>query len=551
MQTMHYFKKLFSRKKTRVLTLLALFLALLFLYAATRDRGRFISSKELLKLQQNNKIQSITLDSNILYIKTEDAKTYKIYPQAKIIDELLKDHPLHIEHKSNYGEILMLVATLAMLFLIFSINRRVYGKNSSFAPTLTGKSESTETIMAQKTDVRFEDVAGISEVKEELEEIIDFLKNPHIYKKHNIRLPKGALLAGPPGVGKTLIAKAVATEANVPFFYHSGADFVQIYVGAGAKRVKELFDTAKRSSPSIIFIDEIDAIGRRRDGLQNEEREATLNQLLSEMDGFQSDSGVIVIAATNKIEMLDDALLRPGRFDRRIHISLPDINEREKILELYLKDKKHTLKVKELAKETIGFSAATLETLINEAAIHAMRNKKGTISKKEIDAVKDKVIYGKQKIHLLSNQEREIEACYQAAKAVVATWLGVEFEKISISNTHFISQEKQIVSSTEILNKIKVYMSGAVTTKYLYADIFTNASIDLKEAQRLIEQSIHDHIISIEHGSTITQIFEKMQNETASIVKNTKHIIQKVQEQLLKEEVLSCSEIKRAVEEYL
>ena len=252
-------------------------------------------------------------------------------------------------------------------------------------------------IEPQKSDVTFADVAGISEVKEELVEIVDFLKNPQKYKEFGIKLPKGVLLVGPPGVGKTLIAKAVAGEAGVPFFYQSGATFVQMFVGVGAKRVKSLFNKAKQNAPSIIFIDEIDAIGKVRGALRNDEREATLNQLLTEMDGFEKSEGVIVIAATNKVELLDDALLRAGRFDRRVYVELPGLDDREGILKIYLKNKPFKGDVREIAKMTVGFSGAALASLVNEASIYALNSNKKSIGIEDFLAVKDKVLAGKKR----------------------------------------------------------------------------------------------------------------------------------------------------------
>jgi len=233
--------------------------------------------------------------------------------------------------------------------------------------------QQNETIQAAKSNIKFKDVAGIEDVKAELEEVVDFLNNPKKYSKYNVSLPKGVLLVGPPGVGKTLIARAVAGEANVPFFYQSGASFVHIYVGMGAKRVKELFNQAKAKAPSIIFIDEIDAVGKSRGMGSNDEREATLNELLTQMDGFSGNTGVMVIAATNKIEVLDEALLRAGRFDRRVFLTLPSKEDRFKILELYLKGKKTNFDVEKLALDTSGFSSAALSTLVNEALLNMIK----------------------------------------------------------------------------------------------------------------------------------------------------------------------------------
>ena len=253
-------------------------------------------------------------------------------------------------------------------------------------------------VQAVTSNITFKDVAGIKEIKEELEEVVDFLNNPSKYLQFGIKLPKGVLLVGPPGVGKTLIARAVAGEADVPFFYQSGASFVHIYVGMGAKKVRELFAKAKQSAPAIIFIDEIDAVGKARSGKSNDERESTLNELLTQMDGFDGDNGVIVIAATNKIEVLDDALLRAGRFDRRVHVGLPNIDDRKKILELYLNNRNHEINIERLVNETAGFSSAALATLINEALLNMIKNDKKILDNDDILIAKNKLEFGKKQI---------------------------------------------------------------------------------------------------------------------------------------------------------
>jgi len=257
--------------------------------------------------------------------------------------------------------------------------------------TQKSQEELESNIKPISSNITFKDVAGIKEIKEELEEIVDFLNNPTKYNKFGVKLPKGVLLVGAPGVGKTLIARAVAGEAKVPFFYQSGSSFVHIYVGMGAKKVRELFIQAKLNAPSIIFIDEIDAVGKVRSGHSNDEREATLNELLTQMDGFDGESGVIVIAATNKIEVLDDALLRAGRFDRRLYIGLPNIEDRKQILKLYLKDKNSKLNIEKLANETVGFSSAALSTLVNEALLNMIKNNRKVLNYSDIEVAKNKL----------------------------------------------------------------------------------------------------------------------------------------------------------------
>ncbi len=391
--------------------------------------------------------------------------------------------------------LLIILAAFGFLYRLMQQNRLQQLKHIR-AASKAGDEPKDEPVQALTSNVTFEDVAGIKDVKEELEEIIDFLKEPQKYRDLDIRLPKGVLLVGPPGVGKTLISKAVAGEANVPFFYQSGASFVHIYVGMGAKRVSELFKKAKQMAPSIIFIDEIDAVGKSRGEFRNDEREATLNQLLTEMDGFEDSSGVIVIGATNKIDMLDEALLRAGRFDRRIHISLPDLEDRSKTLELYLAHKPNEVNIEQVARMTVGFNSAALDTLTNEAAIFAMREGRTIVETSDFEAVKEKVLLGKRKILSFTEEEREIQAVYQGAKAVIATWLDVEFEKIGIVNTRLLTQEHEILSKSQLLSRIKVYLAGSIATKMHYNEQFTNAASDIAQAKEIVAKVIYEYVMS-------------------------------------------------------
>ena len=345
----------------------------------------------------------------------------------------------------------------------------------------------------------------MGEVKEELEEIIEFLKEPKKYKELDIRLPKGILLIGPPGVGKTFIAKAVAGEASVPFLYQSGATFVHLYVGTGAASVQDLFAKAKRMAPSIIFIDEIDAVGKRRGELRNDERETTLNQLLTEMDGFEDSSGVIVIGATNNVDVLDDALLRSGRFDRRVYIPLPDLEDRQKTLELYLSKKTHTVDIEQLAISTVGFNNAGLSTITNEAALYAFKNGRDNLNDDDFEAVKDKVLKGKRKIASLTYKEREIEAIYQASKAIVATWYDVEFQKIGIVTTILTQYDNEIISQNQMLNRIKIYLAGFIATKKVYKEQFTNSADDIKIAKHMINDMLDRYSMGNDFSSSQSQ----------------------------------------------
>ncbi|RUM57512.1 MAG: ATP-dependent metallopeptidase FtsH/Yme1/Tma family protein [Nautilia sp.] len=409
-------------------------------------------------------------------------------------------------------------------------------------------------IEPQKSDVTFKDVAGINEVKEELVEIVDFLKNPEKYKKFGIKMPKGVLLVGPPGVGKTLIARAVAGEAGVPFFYQSGAGFVQMFVGVGAKRVKQLFAKAKQNAPAIIFIDEIDAIGKARGALRNDEREATLNQLLTEMDGFEKSEGVIVIAATNKVDLLDDALLRAGRFDRRVYVELPGLEDREEILKIYLKNKPFKGNIRDIAKMSVGFSGAALASLVNEASIYALNHGKNEITIEDFLAVKDKVLAGKRKILTYTEDEKKVLSYYQAAKAVTAHWLEVDFEKMSLVKDDFKEVDRELVSKSEIESKIQVYLSGIVCVEDIFKEKYSNASKDIKKAKELAhkmitEYGMGDKIVSNE--MEVSALLEESYQRAKVLYVSQKDVILKVQEKLLENEIITKAEVKEIFNEVL
>jgi ATP-dependent Zn protease len=305
-------------------------------------------------------------------------------------------------------------------------------------------------------------------------------------------------------------------------------------------------------APSIIFIDELDAVGKSRGGMNNDERESTLNQLLTEMDGFEESSGVMVIAATNKIEVLDEALLRAGRFDRRVHISLPDFKERISTLELYLKEKNNTVDVESIAKMTIGFNSAALATLINEAALYALRKDKISIDNSDIEAVKEKVLLGKHKIKTFSVEEQKIQALYQSAKAVTATWLEVEYEKIGLVSSSFIPHHNEILSKTALENELKVLLSGRIMTQEIYGELFTNSKIDIQKAKLLSQQIIEEFAMSDEYFSTHIQVENLLQNATSevkSLLYKLRLAVDEVRSYLLTKESITSIETKRILDD--
>jgi len=367
-----------------------------------------------------------------------------------------------------------------------------------------------------KERITFKDVANLVEAKEELREIVDFLKNPKKFLNMGARIPRGVLLMGPPGTGKTLLARAVAGEAHVPFFHISGSEFVEMFVGVGAGRVRDLFNTAKKAAPSIVFIDELDAVGRHRGtgiGGGHDEREQTLNQILTEMDGFERDTNVIVMAATNRPDVLDPALLRPGRFDRRVTLDEPDINSREDILKIHSVGKPLALNVKlrEIAERTPGFSGADLANLMNEAAILAARRNKKQIYQEELLESIDKVLLGpERKSHILSEKEKEIAAYHEAGHALVASFLpyAEPVRKISIIargraagyTLKLPTQERHLKSRSEFLAELSSLLGGYCAEKMVFGEITTGAANDLEKASALARKLVKEYGMSEKLG---------------------------------------------------
>ena len=537
----------FNTSNIRIITGLLIILVILLSFGILRDTDTLITHDQANTLYTENKIEKVILDGDFIRLQTE-TENFKIYKDAINKTAFFTKYPVEVREDNSYifdiFALLIIIAAFTFLYRLMQQNR-LHQLKYIRSTSKTDEAPGNEPVEALTSNVTFEDVAGIKDVKEELEEIIDFLREPQKYRDLDIRLPKGVLLVGPPGVGKTLISKAVAGEANVPFFYQSGASFVHIYVGMGAKRVSELFRKAKKMAPSIIFIDEIDAVGKSRGEHRNDEREATLNQLLTEMDGFEDSSGVIVIGATNKIEMLDEALLRAGRFDRRIHISLPDIEDRTRTLELYLAHKPNNVNIEQVARMTVGFNSAALDTLTNEAAIYAMREGRSVVETSDFEAVKEKVLLGKRKILSFTDDEREIQAIYQAAKAVIATWLDVEFEKIGIVNTRLISQEHEILSKSQLLSRIKVYLAGSIATNIHYNDQFTNASTDIAQAKEIVRKVIYEYVMS-ENFIVTPQHEEELLRESVSevtaLLKTLEKALSEVSQFLLEHENITAEE---------
>ena len=388
--------------------------------------------------------------------------------------------------------------------------------------------EVDSSITPTTSNVTFKDVAGIQEIKEELEEVVDFLNNPKKYQKHGVSLPRGVLLVGPPGVGKTLIAKAVAGEAEVPFFYQSGASFVHIYVGMGAKRVRELFTVAKLNAPSIIFIDEIDAVGKARGIGSNDERESTLNELLTQMDGFDSSSGVMVVAATNKIEVLDEALLRAGRFDRRVFLTLPTKTDRINILNLYLKDRSSTIDVEKLANETSGFSSSALSTLVNESLLCMIKRDGTSLLENDLEFAKQKIQFGKKQIKILSEEQKDILATYQAGKAYITQ------AKVNLFDDGISTEDLIYPSKTQLKYLIKKYLSGSIALEVIKNETYVVFENEIKEAYSIADKMVEQYKMAQSIETLIQNIKDELKTEIISNLNEVKSI----RDILLKDEVV-------------
>ena len=442
------------------------------------------------------------------------------------LEDSMKTGTIKVTEKSEslFVTILSLLTPFGILIIFFIfwflfMNSGAQGGAGSNKTMSFGKSRAKILNPTDKTKVTFNDVAGVDEEKEELEEIVEFLKNPRKFTEMGARIPKGVLLVGQPGTGKTLLAKAVAGEAGVPFFIISGSDFVEMFVGVGASRVRDLFEEAKKKAPCIVFIDEIDAVGRQRGaglGGGHDEREQTLNQLLVEMDGFSANEGVIVLAATNRPDVLDKALLRPGRFDRQIVVSAPDVKAREEILEVHSRKKKLApdVDLKTIAKNTSGFSGADLENVLNEAALLAARRNKPEISMTEVEDAMVKVTMGLEKrTRVRSEKEQKLVAYHEAGHAVVSRFLPTQdpVHQISIIprgmaggyTMYRPTEDKSFMSRTEMIENIVSLLGGRVSEKLVLDDISTGASNDIERATKIARNMVTKYGMS-ERVGTIT-----------------------------------------------
>ncbi|MEY3471192.1 MAG: cell division protein FtsH, cell division protease FtsH [Candidatus Parcubacteria bacterium] len=516
-------KKLTKNILSGLLSILAIIV--IFGYLVTQNNGNVskVALSEIVQDIKNDNISSIIVSRNTIKATLKDEKTVKQAekePSGTFIESLqaygvseekIKD--LKIEVQNNEGSSLALSVFLNLFFPIlliggllwFSIKQAQKGNSQAM---MFGRSMA-KVIMPDKDRkkmITFDDVAGLKEAKEELEEIVEFLKNPQKYTDIGAKIPKGVLLVGPPGTGKTLLARAVANEAEVPFFFTSGSEFVEMFVGVGASRIRDLFKTAEKNSPALIFIDELDAVGRSRGtgvGGGNDEREQTLNQILVEMDGFEANKGLIVLAATNRPDVLDSALMRPGRFDRRVTLDLPDIKEREQILKVHAKGKPMDKKVnlRKIAERTPGFSGADLSNLLNEAAILSARNNKKTVSEDNILMSIDKVLMGpERKSRVISEKEKKIVAYHEAGHAITGHFLEQSdpIQKVTIIprgraggyTLKMPTEDRRLVSRSHFEADMAVALGGYIAEEMIFGEMTTGASNDIQQLTQIAEQYV-------------------------------------------------------------
>ncbi len=513
------------------LIILVIFLAvssIFTLFSEPFESEGNISLSQLVEKINEGEVKKITVEENDLKIYYQDDTTVVSRKESELaLSQSLTNYgvskeafsAVELETKGKSGLqtwlfpilISLLPILLIAAFIFFIMRQAKSGSMQAFDFT-KAKARVFGAEGHPKEKISFKDVAGLKEAKEELLEIVDFLKNPQKFIQMGARIPRGVLMMGAPGTGKTMLARAVAGEAHVPFFHISGSEFVEMFVGVGAGRVRDLFGTAKKTSPSIIFIDELDAIGRQRGtglGGGHDEREQTLNQILVEMDGFERNTNVIVIAATNRPDVLDPALLRPGRFDRRVTLDLPDINDREAILKIHCKGKPLTqdINLREIAERTPGFSGADLANIVNEAAIFAARRNKTQISQEELLESIEKIMLGpERKSHILSKAEKEITAYHEAGHAIVGTFAdgGDPIRKISIVSRGMAAgytikmptEERKIKTKTSFLAEIAALLAGREAEILKFKEVTTGSSNDLERASQLARKLVKEYGMS-------------------------------------------------------
>lgn len=513
------------------------------IYFVNSQTSTQLKYSQVVSMFKNNEVSEFSLDlssGNLVYktfAKPKEEKNYSVPNVSYFLDDIREsvdkyndehsDKPIVYDYRAGTSNawIYSMIPSLLMFVVLIGLGIYAFRKMSGAMNNETnrtlgfGKIKTKTLVEDEKRKTTFKDVAGCDEEKAELEELVEFLKNPESFTELGARIPRGVLLVGPPGTGKTLLARAVAGEAGAPFLSISGSDFVEMYVGVGASRVRDLFEQAKKKAPAIVFIDEIDAVGRHRGagtGGGNDEREQTLNQLLVEMDGFGTNSGIIVIAATNRPDVLDPALLRPGRFDRQITVNRPDAQGREDILKVHSRNKPlgPDVDLKEIAKDTIGFTGADLENLLNEAALLAVRRKKKALTMQEISDATSRVEMGtEKKSHKYSEKAKKLTAYHEAGHAVSLYYIEGHdpVKEISIiprgmgagGYTWYTPQEENYNSKADMLDDLISLLGGRVAEALSLNDISTGASNDLQRATSICRDMVSKYGMSDELGPVV------------------------------------------------
>lgn len=587
-----------------VVTLIFLLTSFLFIRNLANGTTKQVDYSTFFTSLQKGEINNFTYDQSnltIKYQKNEDPVTYITIAPKEDMENVYdvaryKNIPNKVEMSSNMTEIIINLASYIIPVIFFILIFRTMGKMGGGKGGIMGLGKSTAKLYEQNTGVTFKDVAGQEEAKESVLEIVDFLHNPQKYTAIGAKLPKGALLVGPPGTGKTLLAKAVAGEANVPFFSQSGSAFVEMFVGMGAGRVRDLFKEAEEKAPCIIFIDEIDAIGKSRDsGLasSNDEREQTLNQLLAEMDGFDSTKGIVIFAATNRPEVLDKALLRPGRFDRRIIVDAPDLKGREDILKVHAKDVKmgDDVELSEIAKATPGAVGADLANIINEGALNAVKSGRQFVKQEDLMEAIEVVIAGQQKKNrIMSPKEKRIVAFHEIGHALVAALqkntdpvLKITIIPRTMGSLGYTMQvpedDKYLLSKEELLQEISILLGGRSAEEVEFGSITTGASNDIERATSIARKMVSMYGMSerfdmmglesisnqyldgrpVPHVSNETQtildsevveIIKEQHQKARKLLEENRELLTVLSEKLIEKETLTGAELVEIIREY-